>query len=202
MEFHEKLQKLRKKQNLTQEQLAQQLFVSRTAISKWESGRGYPNLESLKSISGLFSVSIDELLSNDELLEPEKTENPNHIGKIPGFMFGGLNLITVVLLFMPLCGEREGGYIRAVTLLEYTGMTNFLRTLCIGILVTISVFGIIELVVERKENKRVLRQYRLCSMALYAASVMMFALSRQPYFTAFLFLLFVGKAALIVRENQ
>ena len=38
MEFHEKLQELRKQKNLTQEQLAQALFVSRTAISKWESG--------------------------------------------------------------------------------------------------------------------------------------------------------------------
>ena len=65
MEFHEKLQQLRQQKDLTQEQLAQQLFVSRTAISKWESGRGYPNLESLKGISKLFSVSIDELLSND-----------------------------------------------------------------------------------------------------------------------------------------
>lgn len=54
MEFNEKLQQLRKKNNLTQEQLAEQLFVSRTAVSKWESGKGYPNIESLKSISKLF----------------------------------------------------------------------------------------------------------------------------------------------------
>ncbi|MBR7039698.1 MAG: helix-turn-helix transcriptional regulator, partial [Oscillospiraceae bacterium] len=42
MEFSEKLQTLRKKKGLTQEELAQALFVSRTAISKWESGKGYP----------------------------------------------------------------------------------------------------------------------------------------------------------------
>ena len=51
MEFHEKLQELRKDRGLTQEELAEALFVSRTAISKWESGRGYPNIESLKEIS-------------------------------------------------------------------------------------------------------------------------------------------------------
>ena len=50
MEFCEKLQLLRKQNGLTQEQLAGRLFVSRTAVSKWESGRGYPNLESLKDI--------------------------------------------------------------------------------------------------------------------------------------------------------
>ena len=41
MEFHEKLQKLRSDEGLTQDELAEKLFVSRTAISKWESGRGY-----------------------------------------------------------------------------------------------------------------------------------------------------------------
>lgn len=44
MEFHEKLQELRKQKNLTQEELSEILFVSRTAISKWESGRGYQAL--------------------------------------------------------------------------------------------------------------------------------------------------------------
>lgn len=51
MEFHEKLQELRKQKNLTQEELSEILFVSRTAISKWESGRGYPSIDSLKAIA-------------------------------------------------------------------------------------------------------------------------------------------------------
>ena len=50
MEFHEKLQELRKAKGLTQEELAKQLYVSRTAISKWESGKGYPSIDSLKEI--------------------------------------------------------------------------------------------------------------------------------------------------------
>lgn len=66
MELSEKLQELRKEKGLTQEELAEALFVSRTAISKWESGRGVPNIESLKAISKFFSVSIDELLSGEE----------------------------------------------------------------------------------------------------------------------------------------
>ena len=65
MEFNEKLQQLRKQNNMTQEQLAEKLYVSRAAVSKWESGKGYPNIESLKAISKLFSVSIDDLLSGN-----------------------------------------------------------------------------------------------------------------------------------------
>ena len=64
MEFHEKLQELRKQKGLTQEELSQQLYVSRTAISKWESGRGYPNIDSLKAIAKFFSVTVDQLISS------------------------------------------------------------------------------------------------------------------------------------------
>ena len=78
MEFGEKLLNLRKSRGLTQEELAQALYVSRTAVSKWESGRGYPSIESLKGIAGYFSVTVDELISGEKLLsmaEKEKTLN-------------------------------------------------------------------------------------------------------------------------------
>jgi DNA-binding XRE family transcriptional regulator len=45
MELNEKLQELKKQKQLTQEELAESLYVSRTAISKWESGRGYPSMK-------------------------------------------------------------------------------------------------------------------------------------------------------------
>lgn len=54
MEFGKKLQELRKQKGLTQEELAGALYVSRTAVSKWESGRGYPNIESLKAMAKFF----------------------------------------------------------------------------------------------------------------------------------------------------
>ena len=81
MEFNEKLQELRKAKGITQEELAASLYVSRTAISKWESGRGYPNIESLKAIAIFFSVSVDELLSSDEILniaEEDCKQNEKH----------------------------------------------------------------------------------------------------------------------------
>ena len=64
-DVYEKLQQLRKHKGLTQEELAERLYVSRTAVSKWESGRGYPSIDSLKEISKFFSVTIDELLSSE-----------------------------------------------------------------------------------------------------------------------------------------
>lgn len=69
IEFHEKLQELRKSCGLTQDELAELLYVSCTAISKRESGRGYPSIDSLKAISAYFSVSLDNLLSGEASME-------------------------------------------------------------------------------------------------------------------------------------
>ena len=74
MEFKDKLQNLRKQMNMTQEQLASLLYISRTAVSKWETGRGYPNLDSLKEISKLFNVTINDLLSTEEIVVAKDLE--------------------------------------------------------------------------------------------------------------------------------
>lgn len=67
MLFKEKLKKLRKGQNLTQEQLAEKLNVSRQAITKWETSDGTPDIENLKQISNFFNISIDELIKEENL---------------------------------------------------------------------------------------------------------------------------------------
>ena len=202
MEFYEKLQQLRKQNHLTQEQLAQQLFVSRTAVSKWESGRGYPNLESLKCISQLFSVSIDELLSNDTLIELAETENRFNLNKMSGLVFGVLDTASIAFLFMPLFGQQEGEHIRAVTLLAHTSMNDLLRTLYIASLSVLSLFGVLELTFVLMSNESGLRMHKPCSIALYTAEILLFALSRQPYMTVFLFLQFVIKAILTIQETR
>ncbi len=66
MNFSEKLQKIRKENNITQEQLADKLNVSRQAVSKWESGTAYPDTEKLIQISKIFNISLDELINNRE----------------------------------------------------------------------------------------------------------------------------------------
>ena len=64
MTFGEKLKKLRNDNGMTQDQLAEKIFVTRTAISKWETNNGYPSIDSLKEISILFGISIDDLISD------------------------------------------------------------------------------------------------------------------------------------------
>ncbi|EOU1883518.1 helix-turn-helix transcriptional regulator [Clostridium perfringens] len=73
MGFNNKLKELRKEKNISQEQLAKELNISRQAISKWESGKAYPDIENLILLRKIFGVSLDELIMEEE----EKIEENN-----------------------------------------------------------------------------------------------------------------------------
>lgn len=106
MEFHEKLQRLRKDRGLTQEELAEKLYVSRAAVSKWELGRGYPNIESLKDLAAFFSVSVDELLSSEDVITLAEKEKKESIWEYVSLICALLDLLTVLLLFIPVFGAK------------------------------------------------------------------------------------------------
>lgn len=78
MEFYQKLQKMRKEKGMSQEELAAQLGVSRQAVSKWESGQGYPETQKLLMIGNLFSVSMDYLLKDEPM--DDATDQPTENG--------------------------------------------------------------------------------------------------------------------------
>ena len=114
MEFNEKLQELRKQRGLTQEELAQSLYVSRTAISKWESGRGYPNIDSLKVIAKFFGVTVDELLSGEELLSVAHEDGKQKENRIHDLVFGLLDISAALLLFLPFFGQKTGDFTQSI----------------------------------------------------------------------------------------
>lgn len=66
MNLKEKLIKLRKDNNLTQDELAEKLYISRQTVSNWENGRTYPDIETLILISNKFNISLDDLLKTDK----------------------------------------------------------------------------------------------------------------------------------------
>lgn len=66
MNLKEKLIKLRKDNNLTQDELAEKLYISRQTVSNWENGRTYPDIETLILISNKFYISLDDLLKTDK----------------------------------------------------------------------------------------------------------------------------------------
>ena len=102
MKFNEKLQELRKQKGLTQEQLAESLFVSRTAVSKWETGRGTPSMESLKQIANLFHITLDQLLSTEEVVVIAENENKDNMKRFASYIDGIINLSALLGLLLPL----------------------------------------------------------------------------------------------------
>lgn len=76
IQFKTVLVRLRRDRQLSQAQLAEQLYVSRQAISKWEQGETTPDLETLVKLAALFEVSLDELVLGEQGSETDTTQSP------------------------------------------------------------------------------------------------------------------------------
>ena len=201
MEFNKKLQELRKQKGLTQEDLANALFVSRTAISKWESGRGYPNLDSLKSIANFFGVSIDELLSNGELFAIAEEETKTTKTHIRDLIFGLLDLGMITLFFLPLFADKQNGIIKEVSLTSLTTVSPYLKTLYIALTIFCAVFGVLTLTLQNCKNTFWTKLKTPTSLTLSAVMLMVFILSHQPYAAIFLFLFLIIKALILIKQK-
>lgn len=192
MEFHEKLQELRKQRGLTQEQLAAQLFVSRAAVSKWESGRGYPSIDSLKAMAKFYSVTIDELLTGQEVLTIAEEGQKKQAQHLRTMVFGLLDLSTAAYLFLPLFGQQQEGMIRAVSLLSLSGISPYLKTAYTVILISSLLWGSITLI--RKNHKTTI------SILIHILGTLLFMISLQPYAAAFSFLLLGMKVFFLIKK--
>lgn len=95
--FSDKLKKLRLSKNLTQDQLAKLIYVSRSAVAKWEQNRGFPNIDALQRISKIFEVSIDDLLSDKELKILEVINNKKKIS-LQRKIIISLSILTAIIL--------------------------------------------------------------------------------------------------------
>ena len=201
MEFHEKLQELRKQKGLTQEELAESLYVSRTAISKWESGRGYPNIDSLKAISKFFSVTIDELLSGEEVLTIAEEDQKQKESILRDMVFGLLDLSVAMFFFVPFFGQNADGYVQAVSLLCLTGIAPYLKTAYFVMVIGMVAFGISTLVLQNYRGVIWARNKSMISLAINAAGALLFIISSQPYAAVFLFIFLAIKVIMLIKKQ-
>ncbi len=201
MEFHEKLQELRKSKGLTQEELAEALFVSRTAISKWESGRGYPSIDSLKEISRYFSVTIDELICPREMITVAEDEKKTLLSGYVSVICNALDLLTAVLLFLPVFGNGVDAPASA-TLFDLTGIQPWLKVVFIVVISIITLNGICGLILSRFGRPVWNRHRMIMGMVLSVIGVGIFIGTRQPYAGILCFLILVVKAWLLIKKNN
>ena len=187
MEFNQKLQELRKQKGLTQEELAERLYVTRTAVSKWESGRGYPNLDSLKAISRLFNVSIDTLLSGSELLTLAAEDTRRREKHSRSLMFGLLDLSVSAVLFLPLFGQTVSGTVQQVSLFALRALPFYLKGAFFAYTAVAVLWGLCGLFLPKLPF-----QSRI-SMLITAGGIFLFVISRQPYAATLLLIFFAVK---------
>ena len=199
MEFGEKIQKLRKQNKLSQEQLAEKLYVSRTAVSKWESGKGYPNIDSLKDIAKLFDKTIDELLSSEEIIVLAKKENVSNINGINNLIYGLLDIVSILFIFLPIYVKKSNNFIYSVPLIS-ADMSNIIKLFCIVILLLLSLIGIVEIIFNFIDNKKIQRIVNITSFVVGIFSVLCFLITRQIYLTVIIFIILIIKFILVGRN--
>ena len=104
MELNEQIKKYRTEMNISQEELAEKIYVTRQSISNWENGKTYPDIHSLLLLSSLFGISLDQLVKGDieimkEEIKKEEIAKMNRYGKTYALMLIA-TAVSAVPLFM------------------------------------------------------------------------------------------------------
>ena len=195
MDFGEKLKALRTERGLTQEQLAARLYVSRTAVSKWETGGGSPNLDSLQAVARLFDVSVDDLLSTDDLIVLARDERRSTARSSGMLSFGLLDVLAVVFAFIPLYGVDDGSFVRMANLAAYGASVDFGASFAVmaAAVVSLMFVGAVEILLAAAGSRRAARIVALVGFAVQALAVVLFASTMQPYATTLMFALLLAK---------
>ena len=201
MEFNEKLQELRKQKGLTQEELAANLYVSRTAISKWEAGRGYPNIESLKAIAKFFSVTVDELLSTDEVLTIAEEDGKRMEKHFRDLIYGLLDISITMLLFLPFFAEKADGRIQSVSLIALGGVQPYLKVAYFVVIIAMTMMGILTLTLQNCQVTAWVKSKTTFSLSLGITLILLFMISSQPYAAVFAFALLAIKALMLIKRG-
>lgn len=195
MELGEKIKALRIERGLTQEQLAAKLYVSRTAVSKWETGGGTPNLDSLQALARLFEVSVDDLLSAGDLIVLARDERRSSARSDGMLSFGLVDLLAAAFAFLPLYGVDDGGFVRMANLADYGASVDFGASFAVmaAAVVSLMFVGAVEILLAAAGSRRAARIVALVGFAVQALAVVLFASTMQPYATTLMFALLLAK---------
>lgn len=195
MEFHEKLAQLRKARGWTQEELANRLYVSRTAVSKWESGKGYPNIDSLKALARTFDVSIDTLLSGEELLSVAEGERNAARSQSRLKALAYVDLAALSLIILPLYGKTIDGYIYSAMLWAPPDAVLPIRLLYWAIALSLIGLGASTLYALHRERMGIVTKLQQVSLFVAVLATPFFIATGEPYAATLLFLMLLAKGA-------
>lgn len=114
MDIGQKLKQARLKADLTQEQVADQILVSRQTISNWENERTLPDIASVIKLSDLYSISLDELLKGDQRMIEHLEESTNVVKSNKRLLFAVLLNVVLLIVFFTVAGfmsDKQNQYL-------------------------------------------------------------------------------------------
>jgi transcriptional regulator with XRE-family HTH domain len=134
----ENIRKLRQENGFTQEELASRIFVTRNAVSKWETDKGIPSIDNLKQLASLFKVSLDQIVNEEDrlIMAMDNTAKINKIKDIYStigiFLTYSLNGFVIPYIFLKVDGFSDPAinYLLLPLLYVLIGLISILRNIC------------------------------------------------------------------------
>ena len=151
--FGEQLRSARESNGLTQKALAEQLYVTRQTVSRWECSERYPDIITLKKISEILSVSLDDLLSGKEMTKVAE-KNPVVENKTINNITSVLYAFVVIMLFMGIAGEVALYFVSAYTRFGFDFyLPRFIRSIESIVLFVIFAYGLYNQILDKLTPK-------------------------------------------------
>ena len=173
--------------------------MSRTAISKWETGRGTPNLDSLQAIAKLFGVSLDELLSTEEVVVMAKNENKRNTEQILCYIDSVLNLMSVFGFLLPMYKVFKNNVYYCVPLYQYSGFMH--KTIFI-IQSAILLCGVLGLIFQWKEKEKIYNFVKFSGYILMIIFIFLLIALNHPNASSFCFAFLLIKGMVLIKGRK
>ena len=138
-------------------------------------------------------MTIDSLLSSDDLILAAQDEQKNKVDNLCSLIFGVIDILAIMLIFLPLYGVPDGDFIRSVPLFYNTNSTHF-TLITYWVLIGLSFcYGIVEMILPNFETRQIIKNFSYLSITLQSFMLIFFILSIQTYASVYIFTLLVAK---------
>lgn len=154
----------------------------------------------MKAISKFYGITIDELLSGEELLSIAEEDSKEKQVHQRDLIFGLLDCSVILFFFLPFFGQSAEGAVEAVSLLSLSQISPYLKFAYIAVVAVIVIWGILTLTLQNFRNVLWLRHKEKISFVLGAAGELLLIIGSQPYAATFLFVFLIIKV--LISRNK
>jgi len=144
-------------------------------------------------------VSVDELLSGDEILIMAEEDSRQRENTVRDLIFGLLDISTAMLLFLPFFGDKTNGTIQGVSLLTFSTSSHWLKAIYLSLVICSILFGVLTLAFQSIKSRPWMLYKGRISFTLNILTTLVFIVSLQPYAATLLFVFLIIKVMMLVK---